>query len=316
MTIRGAPEDLPDLRRAVDAAAPDGRVEIGLCPFPADVALTVGGLTLGHAANSSDGDVAAFDIGVRSLSLLDPTLFRATGYDLDIPIVGGAGSGPLHGRGGGDVLSGGDGAQWTDGGPGRDPRYVDDAAVAVDEGNRDRVALFLGDHVVEDPAEGGDGVWAGADVTLSGHSDVQGLDGACVTVHFEPPAGAERLFLDGAATWARDDGLDGRTVGGDLHHRRAGRAGADTLTADAGDDTSRLLAIAPFRATVEDFWPGAGSDVDRRAVSQDLFPSREQAPTESRQEGPDLRMVREDRPTAVPRDIRPADRAPDGLLIV
>jgi Ca2+-binding RTX toxin-like protein len=316
MAVRRVPEDFPDLRSAVDASAPGDRVAFGPDPFPADAAVTVGGLAIDHAASVFDRDVFTYSLGVRPLSSPGPTLFRATGDDLDTPIVGGAASGHLHGQGGGDVLVGGAGAQWIEGGAGYAPHHVDEAIVAVGEESRDRIARFLGDQVIEDPAQGGDAVWAGVGITLPGHFEGRGLDGACVAVHFELPAGVETLFLDGAATWGRGNGSDKRTVGGDLDDRRAGRAGGDTLTGGGGDDTFRLLATAPFRATVTDLWPGAGRDDDQRAVSRAPFPSRERAFAALRQEGPDVWMVREDRPTVVLWNTRLADRAPDDLLAV
>ena len=101
----------------------------------------------------------------------------------------------------------------------------------------------------------------------------------------ETPAGAGNLFLDGAAAWGSGDGLDHRTVGDDLESQPVERAGSDTSTGGAGDDVFRLLAIAPFRATVTDFWPGAGSNA-RPVASRGRFPSREQA-LASKREGPD-----------------------------
>jgi CheY-like chemotaxis protein len=100
----------------------------------------------------------------------------------------------------------------------------------------------------------------------------------------ETPAGAGNLFLDGAAAWGSGDGLDHRTVGDDLESQPVERAGSDASTGGAGDDVFRLLAIAPFRATVTDFWPGAGSNA-RPVASRGRFPSREQA-LASKREGP------------------------------
>ena len=55
------------------------------------------------------------------------------------------------------------------------------------------------------------------------------------------------------------DELGHRTTGSDPDDGPGDRAGSDAPTGGAEDDIFRLLATAPFRTTVADFWPGAGS---------------------------------------------------------
>lgn len=161
-------------------------------------------------------------------------------------------------------------------------------------GNDTYLVNSRGDRVVEE-GEGTDEVWA--------------------TVDHELAAGVENLFLDGAAVWGSGNALNNRIVGDDLDNRLVGWGGLDTLTGGAGDDIFYLLPGPFFRATITDFWPGAGSN-DQLAFYRDLFSSREQAYAACAQRESDVWITLAGQTAVVLQNTRLTDLALDDFLIV
>jgi CheY-like chemotaxis protein len=303
------------LRRAVGcatgASAPDDRrTEVGLGLFPSDALMAADNLTSGPAGSSASRDVAAFGpgTGARWPAPPGPKPFGSTGNDGENIVTGAAATNHGQGDDGGVPVGVPRAAYRMEGGPGDDTHEADDASAAAGgQGGGDRIPLFFGDEAAGKPGEGGDAVWARVDLAPPGHVDGLVPPGGARKGHGdegvnlirgngedylpaglgggESCAGAGNLFLDGAAAWGSGAGLDHRTVGDGLQSQPVERAGSDASTGGAGDDAIRLLAIAPFRATVTDFWPGAGSNT-RPATARGLFPSRGQALASGR-EGPD-----------------------------
>jgi Ca2+-binding RTX toxin-like protein len=278
MAVRRVPEDFPDIQSAVDASASGDRIEVSqsLGVFSAGAVVTVEGLTIDYAGGSFDTGRFTLGPGVRSLSLPGPTLFSVIGNDGDNQITGGRATGYLHGLGGNDVLLGGAGAQWMEGGPGDDGYEVDDASSPGGQWGFERIPRFRGDRVVERPGEGRDVVWAHVDYALPDH--VEGLalaGGARKGYGNEAPnlivgnGGANLL-----AGLGGDDELRGG--GGDDTYLVGGRGDRVVEAADQGSDEVWAAVDYELPAHVERLfldgaaaW-GSGNELDNRVVGNDL----------------------------------------------
>lgn len=149
---------------------------------------------------------------VENIALTGHADINATGNELTNTLVGNAGN---------NVLDGGAGADWMIGGKGDDIYYFDN----------------VGDHAIENAAEGNDTIYASVSYTLANSPQVENL-------HL---LGSANLNALGSAG-------DNVLVGNDGNNTLYGKGGNDTLTGGAGSDS--FWFAEKGHSTITDFGHG------------------------------------------------------------